>query len=73
MIVIDIPSNMEALSVALEIEKESLLLIIVYHMVSLGLLVPSLMTLLISELPTQHRILIIGDFNLDQMLPYLIL
>ena len=73
MIVIDIPSNLEALSVALEIEKESLLLIIVYHMVYLGLLVPSLMTLLISELPTQHRILIIGGFNLDQMLPYLIL
>ena len=24
--------------------------------------------LLISELPTQHRILIAGDFNLDQML-----
>ena len=25
--------------------------------------------LLINELPTQHRILIFGDFNLDQMLP----
>ena len=26
-------------------------------------------TLLINELPTQHRILIVGDFNLYQMLP----
>ena len=25
--------------------------------------------LLINELPTQHRIFIVGDFNLDQMLP----
>ena len=25
--------------------------------------------LLINELPIQHRILIVGDFNLDQMLP----
>ena len=25
--------------------------------------------LLINELPTQHRMLIVGDFNLDQMLP----
>ena len=25
--------------------------------------------LLINELPTQHRILIFGDFNLDQILP----
>ena len=27
------------------------------------------MTLLINELQTQHRILIVGDFNLDQMMP----
>ena len=27
------------------------------------------MILLINELPTQHRMLIVGDFNLDQMLP----
>ena len=26
-------------------------------------------TFLINELPTQHRMLIVGDFNLDQMLP----
>ena len=25
--------------------------------------------LLISELPTQHSILIVGDFNLDQLMP----
>ena len=25
--------------------------------------------LLINELPTQHRMLIVGNFNLDQMLP----
>ena len=25
--------------------------------------------LLINEMPTQHRMLIVGDFNLDQMLP----
>ena len=40
-------------------------------MVYLVLLVPSFddFILLISELPTQHRILIVADFNLDQMLP----
>ena len=27
------------------------------------------MTLLTNELPTKRRILIFGDFNLDQMLP----
>ena len=41
----------------METEKEILLLVIVYCMSS-----PL-------ELPTQHRILIIGYFNLDQLLP----
>ena len=40
----------------MEIEKETLLLVIVYFMS--GYL----------ELPRQHRILIIGDFNFDRML-----
>ena len=42
--------------IEMEIEKETLLLVIVYFMS--GYL----------ELPRQHRILIIGDFNFDRML-----
>ena len=42
-------------------------MVIVYHAPSLNN--PLLMAfLLVNELPTQHRILIVGNFNLDQML-----
>ena len=65
--VIEIASVLEVLSIVLEIE-ETILLIIVYHMPGpLGSFIDDFI-LLINELPTQHRILIVGDFNLDQML-----
>ena len=56
------------LPIVLEIEKESILLIIVYGMPGpLGSFIDDFV-LLINELPTQHRMLIVGDFNLDQVL-----
>ena len=59
----------EVLSVVLEIEKETILLVIVYCMpVPLRSFIGDFVSL-INELPTQHRMLIVGDFNLDQMLP----
>ena len=71
--VIEIPSVMEVLSIVLEIERETILLVIVYHMAGpLGSFIEGF-TSLISALPTQHRMLIVGDINLDQMLPRLIL
>ena len=55
--------------VVLEIEKETFLLVIVHQIpVPLGTTIDGLI-LLIYELPKQHRTLIVGDFNLDQMLP----
>ena len=60
---------MEALPVVLEIEKEALFLVIVYCIpVLFGTFIDDFI-LLINELPTQHKVLIVGDFNLDQMLP----
>ena len=59
----------EVLPVVLEIEKKALLLVIVYRMPSLLGTVIDDFILLINELSTQHLILIVGDFNLDQMLP----
>ena len=71
--VIEIPSVLEVLSIVLEIERETILLVIVYHMPGpLGSFIEGF-TSLISALPTQHRMLIVGDINLDQMLPRLIL
>ena len=71
--VIEIPSVLEVLSIVLEIERETILLVIVYHMPGpLGSFIEDF-TSLISGLPTQHRMLIVGDINLDQMLPRLIL
>ena len=55
------------LPIVLEIEKETFLLLIVYCMPGpLSSFIHDFM-LLINELPTQHRMLIVGDFNLDQM------
>ena len=49
-------------------EEETFLLVIVYCMPGpLGSFINNFI-LLINELPTQHKILIVGDFNLDQML-----
>ena len=66
--VIEIASVLEVLPIVLEIEKETILLIIVYRMPDpLGSLI-DYFNLLISELPTQHRMLVVGDFDLDQVL-----
>lgn len=52
-----------------EIEKENILLITVYRMPDLlGFFIDDFI-LFINEMATQHRILIVVDFNLDQMLP----
>ena len=65
--VIDIPSVSEVLPIVLETEKETL--VIKCHILGpLGSFIDDVI-LLINELPTQHRMLIVGDFNLDQMLP----
>ena len=58
---------MEVFSVVLEIEKENLLVIVYRIPVPLGTFIDDII-LLISELPTQQRIWIVGDFNLDQIL-----
>ena len=52
MIIIDIPSVLEVLSVVLEVERETLLLIIMYRMPgSLGTFIDDFISL-INELPT---------------------
>ena len=67
--VIEIASVLEVLPIVLEIKKETILSIIVYRMPGpLGSFIDDFI-LLINELPTQHRMLIVGDFNLDQTLP----
>ena len=67
--VIEIPTALEVLPVVLEIEREAILLVIVYLIPgSLCSLMDDLFSL-INELPTQHRMLIVGYFNLDRMLP----
>ena len=67
MTIIDIPSVLEVLTVALEIERETFLLVIVYYIPGpFGTFIDDFI-LLINELPI-HRILIAVDFNLDQML-----
>ena len=67
--VIEIPSVLEVLPIVLEIEKETILLVIIYRMPGLlGSFIDDFISL-INELPKQHRMLIVGDFNLAQMLP----
>ena len=62
--VIEIPRVLAALPVVLEIEEETVLLVIVYRMPRpLGSFIDDFISL-INELPT-HRMLIVGDFNLD--------
>ena len=67
--VIEIPSVLEVLPIVLVIEKETNLFVIVYPMPGpLDSFIDDFISL-IHELPTQHRMLVVGDFNLDQMLP----
>ena len=69
MIITDIPRALEVFPFVLEIEKETLLLVIVYCIPGrLGPFIDDFI-LLINEMPTQLRILIVGDFNLGQMSP----
>ena len=66
--VIEIPGVLEVLPIVLEIEKETTLLVIVYCMPGpLGSFIDDFISL-INEMPTQHRVLVVGDFNLDRML-----
>ena len=54
--VIEIPSALEVLPIVLEIEKETILLVIVYRMRGpLGFFIGDF-TSLINELPTEHKI-----------------
>ena len=69
MITIDISGALEMLPVVLEIEKLTLLLVIGYGMPGSLTTFIGDFNLLINELPTQHRIFIVLDFNLDLMLP----
>ena len=62
MIIIDIPSVLEVLAVVLEIEKDIKILM----PGPLGAFMDTFV-LLANELPTQHYILIVGDFVLDQI------
>ena len=67
--VIEITSVLEVLPIVPEIEKETILLVIVHRMPGpLGYFIDDFISL-INELPTRHRVLIVVDFNLDQMLP----
>ena len=66
--VIEISSVLEVLPIVLEIEKDTIVLVIVYCMSGLfGSFMDDFISL-INELPTQNR-MVVGDFNLDQMLP----
>ena len=69
MIIIDIPSVLEVLPIVLEIERETLLLVIVYCMPGPLCTFIDDFILLINEQPKQCRILIVDNCNLDQMLP----
>ena len=56
------------LPVLIEIENEYVLLVLLYRKPGpIGTFIQDLIEQL-SEFPTQHRTLIVGDFNLDQML-----
>ena len=69
MEIIGIPSVPEILPIVLEIEKDTYLLVIVHCMPGLlGSFIDDFI-FFFNELPTQHRMLIVGDFNLDQILP----
>ena len=69
MIVIGIPGVLQVFPVVLEIENNTLLLLTLYCMPSTLDTITDDFILLIMELPIQHRILIVVDFNRGQMLP----
>ena len=65
---IETPSVLEVLPIVLEIEKETILVVIVHHKPGPhGYFIDNFISL-INELSTQHRMLIADDFNLDQIL-----
>ena len=66
--VIDIPSTIEILPIVLEINKEAFLLVVYQAPGPVGPFIDKFI-LLMNDLPIQHRILIVGDFNLDEILP----
>ena len=67
--VIEISSIIEILPIALEKNKDTFLLVIVYCVPGpVGSFMGDF-NLLMNKLPIQHRILIVGDFSLDQVLP----
>ena len=67
--VLDIPSTIEILPVVLEINKETFLFLILYQAPGpVGSFIDEYI-LLMNELPIQHNILIVGDFNLGEMIP----
>ena len=70
--IIDIPSVLEKLSVVLEIEMETISLVVVYRMPGplSSFIDDSIST--ISELSAQYRAQIDGYVNLDQMLPTIV-
>ena len=66
--VIEILSVLKVLPIIVEIEKETVLLVIVHHMPGpRGSFIDDFISL-INELRTQHKMLIVDDFSLDQML-----
>ena len=65
----NIPRVLEALSFVLEIERETIFMVKKCCMPGLlGYFIDDFI-LLVNELPRQHRIFIVGNFNLDQVLP----
>ena len=67
--VIEILSILEILPIVLENRTGDYFLVIVYRMPGpLGSFIDDIISL-INKLPTQDRMLIVSDFNLDQMLP----
>ena len=61
-------NTLEILPVVIEIENEHVLLVLVYRPPgAVGSFINNLIDEL-TQLPTAYRILIVGDFNLDQML-----
>ena len=66
--VIEIPSVLGVLPIVLGIEKEIILLVIMYLMPGPHGSFTDYFISVINKLPTQHRMLIVGDFNPNQML-----
>ena len=61
--VMEIPIVLEVLLIVLKIEKETILLLMIYCIPGLlGSFIDDFISL-INELPTQHRMLIVGDLD----------